>query len=333
MSGRRNRINKRSEKKEQDQRIRDSLADSSTPAVPALEDTTPQDVIQDSTLPPVQEENIVTAAAASTIQDKGYSSETSGDSETSGISKRKIYITTAKKSQSTKERNSPITESIPFNTNMTAFDTELTYLVEVWLGAVSASAEIKLMFVDNEILTYDDYKQLDKESIYLLDCVKSNGATIRLKHHHAKRVNDALEWLNFLEESGKITQAADPMKWVKQDFERWKRKGHPSGSTATTSTPVTNNNPTSNLTSAAEKQLKADENKLQSWIKGTKSAKDYPVIEHDEYYTEWIVKMNRQITLDMWERLVDPTFDSKTLRKGADKDLYTLQCVFMSTVL
>ena len=43
--------------------------------------------------------------------------------------------------------------------------------------------------------------------------------------------------------------------------------------------------------------------------------------------------MNRQITLDMWERLVDPTFDSKTLRKGADKDLYTLQCVFMYTVL
>ena len=67
MSGRRNRINKRSEKKEQDQRIRDSLADSSTPAVPALEDTTPEDGIQDSTLPPVQEENIVTAAAASTI--------------------------------------------------------------------------------------------------------------------------------------------------------------------------------------------------------------------------------------------------------------------------
>lgn len=80
---------------------------------------------------------------------------------------------------------------------------------------MSASAEIKLMFVDNEILTYDDYKQLDKESIYLLDRVKSNGATIRLKHHHAKRVNDALEWLNFLEESGKITQAVDPMKWVK----------------------------------------------------------------------------------------------------------------------
>ena len=158
MSGRRNRINKRSEKKEQDQRIRDSLADSSTPAVPALEDTTPEDFIQDSTLPPVQEENIVTAAAASTIQDKGYSSETSGDSETSGISQRKIYITTAKKSQSTEERNSPITASIPFNLNMTSFDTEMTYIVDVWLGALSVNAEIRFMLVDNQIFTYDDYK-------------------------------------------------------------------------------------------------------------------------------------------------------------------------------
>ena len=66
--------------------ILDSLADASTPAVPALKDTTPKDGIQDSTLPPVQEENIVTAAAASTIpQDKDYSSETSGDRKTSGI--------------------------------------------------------------------------------------------------------------------------------------------------------------------------------------------------------------------------------------------------------
>ena len=79
--------------------------------------------------------------------------------------------------------------------------------------------------------------------------------------------------------------------------------------------------------------MKTDDNKLQSWIKGTKSAKNYPVIEHDEYYTKWIVKTNLQITLDIWERLIDPTFDIKTLRRGADKELYTLQCVFMSTVL
>ena len=141
----------------------------------------------------------------------------------------------------------------------------------------------------------------------------TNGATTRLKNHHAKRVNDALEWISFLEESGKTAQSDDPTKWIKKDFERWKRKGMPTGLTAAPSTTGASNNPALTLTTVAEKQLKTDDNKLQSWIKGTKSAKDYPVLEHDKYYTEWIVKFNRQIKLDMWERLVDPAFDTKTL--------------------
>ena len=148
--------------------------------------------------------------------------------------------------------------------------------------------------------------------VYLLDRVTSNGSTTRLKNHHAKRVNDALEWISFLEESGKTAQSDDPTKWIKKDFERWKRKRMSTGSTTAPSTTGTNNNPALTLTTIAEKQLKTDDNKLQSWIKGTKSAKDYPVLEHDEYYTEWIVKFNRQIKLDMWERLVDPSFDTKT---------------------
>ena len=40
-----------------------------------------------------------------------------------------------------------------------------------------------------------------------------------------------------------------------------------------------------------------------------------------------------QIKLDMWERLIDTNFDSKTLPPNADTEVYTLQCVFMSTVL
>ena len=85
--------------------------------------------------------------------------------------------TTVKKSTKV---TSPILTSIPFNLNMSSFDIEMTYIVEVWLGALSANAEIRLMLVDNQILTYDDYKQLDKESVYLLDRITSNGATTRL---------------------------------------------------------------------------------------------------------------------------------------------------------
>ena len=191
MSGRRNRINKRSEKKEQDQRIRDSLAESSTPVdtFPNKEDNTPSDL---SSI----RENLVTAAASKSVDRQQESSDSSDNSDLEGI---KLNPTTVKKSAKV---TSPLLTSIPFNLNMSVFDTELTYLVKVWLGALSANAEIRLMLVDNQILTYDDYKQLDKESIYLLDRVTS---------HHAKRVNDTLEWINFLEESGKMAQSDDPM--------------------------------------------------------------------------------------------------------------------------
>ena len=107
----------------------------------------------------------------------------------------------------------------------------------------------------------------------------------------------------------------------------------PSGSTAATSTANTVNNPVTTLTTVAEKQLKTGKNKLQSWNKGKACAKDYPLLEHDEFYTEWIIKMICQIKLDMWEQLIDANFDRKALRVGADTELYTLQAVFMSTIL
>ena len=106
----------------------------------------------------------------------------------------------------------------------------------------------------------------------------------------------------------------NPTTWIKRDFERWKRKGKPTGSTAV---PATGTNPTVSTTittTIAEKQQKIDDNKLQVSNRGTKIAKDYPVLENDEYYTEWKTKMERQIKLEGWDRLIDDTFDTKLLR-------------------
>ena len=43
--------------------------------------------------------------------------------------------------------------------------------------------------------------------------------------------------------------------------------------------------------------------------------------------------MVRQIILDGWEPLIDPNFDTKSVCAGADQDLFSIQAVFMSTVL
>ena len=108
------------------------------------------------------------------------------------------------------------------------------------------------MFVGNEIKTYDDFKCLDNESIYLLDQVTNIRATTRFSNFQAKRVNDTREYISFMEESGDTAMACDTTNWVKRYFERWKHKGKPSGSTTPT---VSNVNTTGTPTTiAAEKQ-------------------------------------------------------------------------------
>ena len=62
---------------------------------------------------------------------------------------------------------------------MLVFDTEMTYVVDAWLGGMSTSAKIRLMLVTNVIKTYDDSKCLNKEEIYLLERVQTSGATTR----------------------------------------------------------------------------------------------------------------------------------------------------------
>ena len=86
-----------SKRRSLERRERNSLVDSATPvdSKPTQKTTNPEDDIQDSKLPLVQEENIVTAAAMSTIQqDKEQSSYFSSDSNISDIIRRKIHITT-----------------------------------------------------------------------------------------------------------------------------------------------------------------------------------------------------------------------------------------------
>ena len=152
-----------------------SLANVATPVGQRAHESIPEEDKETAPdLSPIRE-NLVTAAASTSDKCQQESSNSSDNSDLEGI---KLNPTTVKKSTKV---TSPILTSIPFTLNMSSFDTEMTYIVKVWLGALSANAEIRLMLVDNQILTCDDYKQLDKESVYLLGRITSNGATTRLK--------------------------------------------------------------------------------------------------------------------------------------------------------
>ena len=158
---------------------RSSLAEVPTPVGQRAQEAIPEEDIQDSMsqdLLPIRE-NLVTTAGASTSNNcRQESSEDSSDN--SDLEGTRLNPTTVKKSVKV---TLPVLASIPFTLNMPSFDTEMTYIVEVWLGALSANVEIRLMFVDNQILTYDGFKALDKESVYLLDRITTTGATTGLR--------------------------------------------------------------------------------------------------------------------------------------------------------
>ena len=157
----------------------------------------------------------------------------------------------------------PILASIPFHLgSMPDFDTETTHIVKSWLGALSVNAEIRLMLIANEIKTYDDFKCLDQESIFLLERVTNIGAITRFSNFQAKKVNDVRGYISFMENSGDTTLADDQNTWVKGDFEKWKRKGKSSGLNVSIVTNVSNTGPPA--TKAGEKLQKANDNKLQS---------------------------------------------------------------------
>ena len=83
--------------------------------------------------------------------------------------------------------------------------------------------------------------------------------------------------------NGDSAIAANVAKWVKINFERWKRKGKPAELNATPPSGADIAVPTTVTTIADKKQQKCDDNKLQAWSHGKKCAKDYPLLGNDEF--------------------------------------------------
>ena len=57
---------------------------------------------------------------------------------------------------------------------------------------------------------------------------------------------------------------------------------------------------------------------LMSWKRLQNNPNDYPILEVDEYYTEWYIKIKRQIKVDGWERVTDTSFVNANVRPRSD---------------
>ena len=191
MSGRRDRRDRRSAEKQDES---NSLEDSSTPVDlrPYKSTDIPKDVIQDNKL---HQENVVTAAAASNIQqiqDKPSGSDSNSD--TSEIIRRRIFLSTQKKKEQEEQNQLQTpTQPIPFNINMVDFDAELLIVVEKWLGGNSSNNDIRLMLIANQYKTFDDFRCITPKMISVMEREIRPGQISKLKEVYALRLEEILD--------------------------------------------------------------------------------------------------------------------------------------------
>ena len=139
MSGRRGRKDRRTKKKDKEERK--LLVELSMPVNTRSATVNPKDAIQEEILSTVIE-HIVTANAASTSGRNIYDDSSKESSDHSNLEGKKIVPTTSKTQH---QISSLITASIPFNLTIVDFDKLLTKVVDIWLGAGSANNDIQLM--------------------------------------------------------------------------------------------------------------------------------------------------------------------------------------------
>ena len=72
---------------------------------------------------------------------------------------------------------------------------------------------------------------------------------------------------------------------------------------------------------------------LISWRRGRRDPTQYPILENDNEYTDWIIKMTRQFKSEECERMIDENFKDNKVAGDAENDLFIAQVNLVSIVL
>ena len=154
-----------------------------------------------------------------------------------------------------------------------------------------------------------------------------------------KLVNDVLLDYNFLYQDDKDSLVEDPTQWDIAAFRKWKSRGYPLNTDAYNTSKAGNNVNTANATfNATNTTGPASKTKLENdaWLSWRRSKQDetaYPLLENDQMYTDWIVKIKRKLTSEEMSRMIDLNFHQNQLSTGSDTLLFEAQENHMASVL
>ena len=125
----------------------------------------------------------------------------------------------------------------------------------------------------------------------------------------------AIGFYEFMCENRDQALADDPPQWIRTDYQEWKRHQQPRSDIAyAASISGITTGTTAGIIGTATNQVasatKTADDTLQTWRRGKRDVTQYEVLEADEYYTKWIIKVTRQFKLDECDRMSDQSFKS-----------------------
>ena len=293
-------------------------------------------------LPPIRKRK--KAALPTVSEDLKQATVNSPEREKGTIAQVVMEIKQNKTSiESSEEENSTRSESDLPVTKVkmsTPFDTKLKYLLNTYLYAKSDKHDIWQTFVENVILTYDEFVDIQNlESLKKMKPMKGNTSVDAFTDGKVILVNNALLYYNFLHQDDEVAEANDPTLWDKNEFRNLKSNGFPLRTNGLNATQAGNTanaaNTTLNATNtpAPPFKTKLEEDAWLSWRWSKQDETAYQLLEADRVYTDWIVKFRQKIASEELSRMIDLGFHKNQLSTGADELLFDAQENHLASVL
>ena len=219
------------------------------------------------------------------------------------------------------------------------FDKKLEHLLNTYYYIKSDKHEIWQVFVENNILTYDEF--VDSQNLESLRKMKYTKGTTSVDAFSSGKlilVNNVLLYYNFLRQEGQGTTADDSTLWDKADFRDWKRNGFHLSTKAQNTIQAGNTANTANSTlkttnTAAKSKQKLQDDAWLSWRRGKQDENAYLLLKADCMYTDWILKFERKIASGEMSRMIDPNFHKNQLGAGSDTELFNQQENHLASIL
>ena len=138
--------------------------------------------------------------------------------------------------------------------------------------------------------------------------------------------------IKFMSQNKDVTIAKDPLQWNMKYFKEWRNNEY-STSTSTYNVSLAGSGTTTTTTftgPAVVSSTKKAEDTLISLRHSREDSTQYPILENENEYTDWIIKMIRQFKSEECNRLIDLSFKDNQVIGGADNDLFDAQVNHMS---